>query len=104
MNDAYRSAIVCSTGRGIGADFWRRYKGPSEVLPEGARMEYNAAPVCIKTRGHVVVCTVCGVSFVTATATHVCVCCRATREEERNRVRRRERTLREKMRRAPCAV
>lgn len=61
MNDAYRTPIICSTGRGIGADFWRRYTGPTE------KMEYAVADGYFtnkrQTKWKLVVCCDCGREF-----------------------------------------
>lgn len=83
MNDAYRTPIVCSTGRGIGADFWRRYTGPTE------RMEYAINDGYFEnkraTKWKVVVCVDCGCEFTAyRNATVRCARCTDKRYAERH--------------------
>jgi len=61
MNEAFATPIICSGRRGIGDDFWRRYTGPSEKMPDGARCTVPIQRHAVKTTSH---CVDCGATIV----------------------------------------
>lgn len=101
MNDAYRTPIICSTGRGIGADFWKRYKGPTE------RMEYAITDGYFtntrKTTWKLVVCVDCGREFPAYRSTTVrCKPCSDERYMQHYDKREKARKARERAVRQPA--